>query len=217
MRSEFTSVSIATVILFLAGGATHAQSIRQTAEMVDFVTGAEVRGGGVLTRTATEVRGRLSALDLDKKAAYSVWWVVFNDPENCLTQFQCGESDIFSAPGVLNAAQIVAARISVFYADGFVTGTDGTGNVTAHLDSGSLPTGTFVNFGWSEPVGPGPDPNSGLVADNGLHAEMHLVVRTHGKAVAGSVGEQTSTFTALCDIQDCADQLALIFPSPDAP
>lgn len=216
MKLRSTCISLASAILVLAGSVANAQSLRQVAEVIDFATGAAERGGGVLTRTATEVSARLSTMDLDKKAAYSIWWVVFNEPENCLTPYQCGEGDIFAGGG-LNADQIVKVKISVFYADGFVTGTDGTGNVTAHLVSGGLPDGTFVNFGWSEPVMPGPDPNSGLVAGNGLHAEMHLVVRTHGKAVAGSVGLQTSTFIGLCDVQFCDDQQAIIFPSPDAP
>jgi hypothetical protein len=195
----------------------HDRSVRQTSEVIDFSSGAPGRGGGVLTRNRDRVSARVSTMDLDANAAYSVWWVVFNNPAACLVAWSCGEDDIFSAPGVLNATQIAKVRISVFYADGFVTGDDGIANVYAHLESGSLPAGTFVNFGWSTPVMGGPDPRSGLQRHNGMRAEMHMVVRTHGPAAAGSVGVQTSTFTGLCDSQICEDQQAIIFPSALAP
>lgn len=168
-----------------------------------------------MVRTRHKVSVRLSTMDLDPEAAYSVWWVVFNDPGDCLVAYQCGEPDIFSAPGVLNMPQIRAARISVFYADGFVTGADGIANVTAHLVSGELPEGTFVNFGWV--TGQSGNTDSGLVYGNGLHAELHMVVRTHGLAVAGFVALQTSTFNGYCDINMCADQQAIVFESADAP
>lgn len=216
------SAAVSMMVVTLSSSAAYADqswlrhaSIRQAAEMINFADGSPARGGGVLTRTATEVSVRLSTTDLDPDAAYSVWWIVFNRPRACLIAYACGESDIFSAPGVLNMDQIRAARISVFYADGFVTGADGTAYVAAHLAAGRLPTGTFVNFGW--PIGQSGRQQSGLRAFNGLHAEMHMVVRTHGTAVAGAVGLQTSTFTGLCDVQACADQQAIVFPSPDAP
>lgn len=193
------------------------KSFRQTEEIHPFGSLDDARGGAVMTRSETEVSARLSMMDLDENSAYSVWWVVFNEPANCVTSHSCGESDVFSAPDVLNADQIPAAKISVFYADGFVTGSDGIANVYAHLQSGVLPAGTFVNFGWSEPVAGGPDANSGLIAGNGLGAEIHLVIRTHGPAVAGSVGVQTTTFSGLCDVQTCTDQFDVIFPSPSAP
>ena len=212
MKSKKTIAATTAAALTLAAEIAYSQSVQQTSEMIDFNTGAAERGGGVLTRSADAVYVRLSTMDLDKKAAYSAWWVVFNEPWNCLTPWQCGEPDIV-AGGVLNEVQIQAAKISVFYADGFVTGTDGTANIATHLESGPLPENTFVNFGW----GPGLGPPNGLIAGNGLIAEMHLVIRTHGKAVAGSVGLQTSTFTGLCDVQTCADQQAIVFQSTEAP
>lgn len=193
------------------------KSFRQSGEIHPFGTSDDARGGAVMMRSENEVSARLSVMDLDENSAYSVWWVVFNEPSNCLTPHACGESDVFSEPDVLHAEQIPAAKISVFYADGFVSGSDGIANVYAYLKSGVLPEGTFVNFGWSDPVAGGPDANSGLMAGNGVGAEIHLVVRTHGPAVAGSVGVQTTTFNGLCDIQNCEDQFAVVFPSPSAP
>lgn len=172
----------------------------QSAEMIDFATGAPVVGGGVLWRSEGAVKARLSTTGLDKKASYTVWWIVFNDPGDCSLP-GCGEDDIFIGPGVLNLAQIAAAEISVFYADGFVTGTDGVGNVTANLNAGPLPEGLGVNFGW--------DGMSGLKAGNGVDAEIHMVVRSHSKSITGQVGFQTSSFDGPCGA--CEDQQAIVF------
>lgn len=172
----------------------------QSAEIIDLATGGPVAGGGVLWRSDTSVKARLSTSGLDKKAAYTVWWVAFNEPGSCSFP-GCGEDDIFSEPGMLNLAQIDAAKISVFYADGFVTGTDGVGNVTAHLNAGPLPDGVGVNFGW--------DGGEGLEAGKGNDAELHLVIRSHDKAIAGEVGFQTSNFDGGCTV--CEDQQAIVF------
>lgn len=175
----------------------------QSAEMIDFATGTPVVGGGVLYRSATAVKARLSTTGLDKKASYTVWWVVFNNPSACSEA--CGEDDIFDGPGMLNFGGIAAAQISVLYADGFVTGTDGVGNVTANLNAGPPPEGLGVNFGWD----PEDATKRGLAAGNGNGAEIHMVVRSHSKSIAGQVGFQTSNFDGGCVV--CEDQQAIVF------
>lgn len=191
-----------------------ASSYQQTSEMIDFSTGAALRGSGVLRRTASHLSLRLAAMDLDANSAYSVWWAVFNKPENCIVAQQCGEADLFESPGMLSPTNVPTVMISTFYAAGFVTGSDGVANVSAEIETGVLPNGLFVDQGWSEPVGFGPDSNSGVLQGNGLGAEVHVVLRTHGPSIAGSVGNQITTFTGLCDSQACANQQAVIFRSP---
>ncbi|HEY5569697.1 MAG TPA: hypothetical protein VIM81_20925 [Gammaproteobacteria bacterium] len=95
-------------------------------------------------------------------------------------------------------AQVQAVNISDLYADGWVTGEDGVANVVAHLNAGRVPDGTFVNFG------------NGLQRAHGLWAEIHLVVRTHGPAVAGEVDIQTTEFEPDC-LVDCIDQRFAVF------
>lgn len=203
------------------------RSVRQTSEVIDFGDGTAERGGGILTREAQEIWARVSTMDLDPEAAYTVWWIIFNVPRNCLTQFACGEGDIFSAPGVLNIDQITKAKIAVVYADGFVTGADGVANVYAHLKAGRLPEGTWVNFWWGQFL-PGSEswaPRA-LGVNRGLGAEVHMVVRSHDDAVAGIVGRQTTTFIGGCPGPGptdpispvpgavCDDQLAIVFRAP---
>jgi hypothetical protein len=142
-----------------------------------------VGGAGTLCRTVNSLRARIATSGLDANAAYTVWWVIWNNPSLC--SGSCGADDL----GIAGNA--------VFYASGFVTGQDGTGNVTADLDAGRLPMGTEV-------VIPGQ-----LEPGRGFRAEVHMVVRTHGPIVPGMVARQISTFDPTCPI--CMDQQAVVF------
>ena len=177
----------------------------QSAEMFDFSIPLplSVKGGGILLRSKDAVEARLSTMGLDAGAAYTVWWVIFNKPSKCSAE--CGEDDFFQG-GDLFIPGIDQAEVSVIYANGFVTGTDGVANVTAHLNAGKVPAGWGVVFGWKG------DKKSGLKKGNGNKAELHMVVRTHGQAEAGNVGFRTSNFEGDCDITlRCSDQQFIIF------
>ena len=89
---------------------------------------------------------------------------MWNDPSACAT-IPCGVGDLG------------ATGNSVFYAAGFVTGDDGTANLTVHLNSGKLPDGITVLI-------PG-----GLNKGNGFDAEIHMIVQSHGAILPGMVSE----------------------------
>lgn len=156
----------------------------QTANVVDLNTGVPVGGAATLIRTNNGVRARIATSGLDQNAAYTVWWIVWNNPSLCSAP--CGPDDL----GI--------AGNSVFYAAGFVTGSDGTANVTADAEAGELPAGIDVLI-------PG-----GLQPGRGLRAEIHMVVRSHGPITPGSVATQIGSFDAACAV--CSDQQAVAFP-----
>jgi hypothetical protein len=143
-------------------------------------------GGATLFRSKQAVEMRIATSGLAATAAYTVWWVVFNNPAAC--SVPCGVNDLGN-PEV---------RASVFYAAGFVTGLDGTGNVSAHMEAGALPLGIDIEVG------------SGLEPGNGFGAEIHMVVRTHGGITLGSVDEQIGSFNGGC-APTCANQQAAVF------
>ena len=213
------AVAMAAGLLFTTFGVAnvHAEnSIRQATDVFQFGTGEPRRSAAVLTRERDRLSLSVSALDLFPNSAYTVWWVVFNQPQNCLEPNACNPTgDVFESPGVLSSTQIPITENSASRATGFVTGDDGVANFTAELIGGMLPTGTFVQHGWSEPVAPGPDDNAGLLSGNGLRAEVHALLRSHGPAVAGSVAEQISTFNGLCDVQECTNVQGMIFQPPE--
>ena len=107
-----------------------------------------------------------------------MWWVIFNNPGACAGS-GCGAADLANP----------VVRASVFYAAGFVTGDDGTGNISAEVDAGALPVGLDV-----EPDGT----VAGLDGGNGLAAEVHLVIRAHGPVIPGMADAQFGFFDGGC-------------------
>lgn len=150
-------------------------------------------GAGILTRSPNEVLATISTSEL-VEGAYTVWWVIFNHPSNCSAEVgpdadaKCGAEDLYD--------QDVAA--SVFYATGFVT-TTGKAQFNAHLKSGSVPRSADIAVGRGGIDGDnGVTP--GLRRSNGLNAEIHMVVRSHGAIVPSLVDEQTGAFNGGCNL-----------------
>jgi hypothetical protein len=139
--------------------------------------------------------------------AFTIWWVVFNNPEACSDP--CGADDIFvdgDPAGELNEAQIEAADIVAAYATGNVSNRKGRVKFTASLDEYEAPGTREIIFG------------DDVALKSASVAEVHLVARSHGPAVAGKVDEQTGSFAGACEvflnppdtaneIGECADEL----------
>jgi len=88
---------------------------------------------------------------------YTVWWVVFNNPEACWDP--CNADDLM----------VPEIEASVYYGTGVISSSDGNGgglfNATFHLAAGSVAEGACC-FG-------------ALRRDNGFGAEVRLVVNEH--------------------------------------
>ncbi len=106
--------------------------------------------------------------------AVTVWWVIFNYPENC-SGGVCGADDAFPPPGN------VAAGASVSFATGHVIGGSGRANFGAHISAGGSAAPWTV--GLLEP----------------RTAEYHFVLRDHGPALPGIVNEQILTAGGGCN------------------
>lgn len=117
---------------------------------------------------------QVNTSDLTPGHALTVWWVIFNFPENC-SDGVCGFDDAFPPPGN------TAAGASVSFAAGHVIGGDGQGNFGAHISVG-------------EDAAPWP---VGLL--NPHTAEIHFVLRDHGPAIPGIVHEQIRTAGGGCN------------------
>lgn len=173
------------------------------APVVTFDDPSVVTGTTTLLRTHDGIRMTLKTTDLDPRATYTVWWVIFNNPEACALEGvgHCVEDDLFNPE----------TGPSILYAAGNVVSPNGKGNF-----AGSLKTGDLSGC---QP------PWDGLeLCANGLEdpdgAEVHLVVRTHGERVPGKVNEQIGTFAGACTAEssfgagdgpnDCEDQQVAI-------
>jgi hypothetical protein len=131
--------------------------------------------------------------------AYTLWFVVFNNPAGC-TPPECGEDDIFDGDD-LNADGIVAAQIAIGNATGNVAKADGTAEFGARLKSGVDSPGHDIVFTPADFGGEGVH----LLNVSGEDAEVHLVVQTHGQARGGSQLLDQLTYLEAACTPGCAD------------
>ena len=138
------------------------------------IEGAESR----LTREEDGMTLTVSTHSLDP-GAYTVWWVVFNNPEFC--SGNCNGNDF----GNSNVDALVT------YATGEVVGEDGIGKFRAYLAEGDTSGIDPVHAGFS---GAG----DGLI--DSQKAEIHYVIRNHGPASddPDMLAEQLGTFNGGC-------------------
>lgn len=175
---------------------------------------AAIGGLGGITGTSTLHRNK-NGITANFKAtglhpgAYTIWWVIWNNPQQCATPGECNDGD-FATP--------VEVGVEVMYAGGHVVGQNGKGNFSAHLNAGDdTPESMNTAFGFPS-VG-------GLAIGNTFDSEIHIVLRTHGPAVPRVVNEQISSYRGGCDnpflydpftvypnvIGECADIAAAVF------
>lgn len=167
-----------------------------------------------LTRMEHGVAMTLDAHGLEPGDVYTVWWVIFNVPENC-SDDECGMNDVFriDAEGSfildgnghrqLNREDIDAAQISILWAAGSIVDANGTAWFEGRLPIGDT-TGD-VQFG------------PGLV--NPMSAEIHIIARTHGPARPGMLREQLFTQWGGCPDPDnrlpCQNMQSAMFHPPE--
>ena len=122
----------------------------------------------------------------------TLWGVFFNNPGAC-SDGVCGEDDIFVDP--------VPPRTAVV----FLSGQRVPANGVASFGGG---------FGEGSTLGALPLPVTTL--EDAQHAEIHLVVRTHGDFLPGIADDQITSFGGGCDVQECGDIQFAIFRPEDA-
>lgn len=219
MSRSFTFRLIAlAAILIVSGGILSsalaqdaaAEPTTQTSAVYRFSDGSEVEGSlARLTRLENGVTLAISTNDLNVGDVYTVWWVVFNSPENC-SDGVCNADDILvvedgvvprdeAGNRLMNMDGIANANISIQHAAGTYA-VDGTLNTSASVGLGNVP---------------------GIVAGPGLldaqTAEIHVVVRTHGAAIDDAFADQISTFGGGCEPADalpCEDVQYAVFQVP---
>ena len=152
------------------------------------VEGAE----STLVRMEHGFYATFNAVELEPGDVYTMWWVIFNRPENC-SDGECGLNDVFifdengerqfsddGAP-IWNRTAHAAVEFALGRATGTVVDTDGTAEFRAHL-----PVGDDTEF----------DFGSGLL--NPAKAEVHLIIRTHSQIIPGSLHEQLGSAWGGC-------------------
>ena len=209
-------VSIGFAGLLALGVSVTGSSARQARRPMAYIQAAnlhvigdsdvELPGAATLKSTRKDIWVTIHARELDAHAAYTLWAIVFNNPSACSfapdASTRCGAIDLSAQPN--------RARASSFALGGFLTDADGAVNISAHFQSGPLPEGTDILWGMGGRNDNGVTP--GLRKHNGLHAEIHFILRTHGDLILGHVAEQISTLDGGCPPNACSNQQAVEFP-----
>lgn len=135
-----------------------------------------------LARSKNGVTAAFNTNELIDGNAYTMWWVVFNNPKECQHPMPgiatCSENDVFATP--LGQTPV---GVTVAFAAGNVIGGTGMAYFGAHLNELSDGPEQVV-FG------------SGLV--DSKKAEIHLVIRNHGPVIPGMEFDQITTFGGAC-------------------
>jgi hypothetical protein len=117
-------------------------------------------------------------------SAVTMWAVIFNDPQNCVGG--CGEDDL-DRPAV---------NPSVLYVTGQRVQSNGRAAFAGAISKGS-PMGVLFGPGLVDPAA----------------AEIHLIVRSHGRVIPDLLASQVSSLDGGCPPNDCTDlQFAVHLP-----
>lgn len=152
-------------------------------DVIDITDGTTVLGSSTLGRDEQDIEMRLETSAMPDLTAATIWWVIFNEPDACATS-PCGLGDL----------GVPAVQADVLYAAGRVVGGGNPAEFEARLAPGETDGSIFPLLGL---------PVSGLL--NPMGAEVHLVVRTHGPAIADLVEQQIGTFNGGCPPNTCED------------
>lgn len=163
----------------LAGNEGNAASNHSA--VFDFNDESPITGGSAtLLRSVRGVSFSAQAAGLEPEAAYTVWWIIFNNPENC--EYPGGPNGAkCNGPDLGNPA----VNGSVTWATGRVSDAHGFASFDAHLIRGAGPTS-------DDGFGPG-------LVGNG--AEIHLVYLSHGP-----VATLNDLNAALTGFSTCGDE-----------
>jgi hypothetical protein len=162
----------------------------QTANMIELIVGVPAAGAATLFRSKNRLEMSVAITELAVNSAYTVWWVIFNNPANC--DGPCDQTDLGTP----------AVRASVVYAAGFITAPAlDTGHATASLDAGALPEGVDVAAGTVR----------GLKRGRGLRAEVHIMIRHQDVLNKGHVHEQIGSLIDAWDSTQARNWFSAVF------
>jgi hypothetical protein len=192
-------VALAAIIAITIGSGVFAKAT-ETGPLLFTEDGS--RAGGNATLVRDEERGTISAkinaTHLEPGQAYTYWWIIFNDPGQCLEPSACSDADVFVDPedhgAGFNFAQIEAVRVAALGGNGQVANNGGRAQFTGVLyENSPLPHDVAI--------GPGGifDFGHGWLLEDAMEAQIIIVLRNHGPALSGAgLAEQLHTFAGNC-------------------
>ena len=148
----------------------------QTANVIDAI-GGFYKGAAWLIRSKNGLEGRIMTNVPTSGDAYTLWVIVFNNPEEC--EGPCDDPDVENP----------ATQASVFNGTGAISADNGKGGGVVNLDfkvvAGNLPNDLFILAGDGD----------GLRRNNGFDAQVVLIIDQHPEVPSGAswIGDLTTT------------------------
>jgi len=154
------------------------KSTTSTVDILD-LSFTNVMGKSTLVRNEDNIKVTFKTSDLTPGYVYTIWWVIWNKPENCTVPGACSDADFAIADLV---------EVEVLAGSGLEADATGAATFTATLNANDI-TGSYnVPFGL---------PAAGGLQDT-QHAEVHIVLRSHGPKIPGQFNEQLTTYEGGC-------------------
>jgi hypothetical protein len=139
-------------------------------------------GKSILIRGKRGIWAKYRSNHLIPGHVYTLWWVIWNNPQNCVIPGECNEPDF------PNAAKV---GVDILYAgSGHVVGASGKGTFYGRLRAGDDSESMSADFGLPRACG--------LQKGNTFSAEVHLVLRSHGPKIPGMIRDQSSGYFGGC-------------------
>ena len=186
MINRFLNFTVLALLLLIAGIAHAKPGDRTTSAIIDF-GGAAQPGHTTLVRTPNGLSATWagSGVGVESGFVYTLWFIVFNEPEDCVTPapgggFMCGETDVFIDPE--------SAMVDILFSGGSIAGNNEWIRLGGHRKRGDNSGSVYSFLGVEDPPG--------LIDPMG--AEVHLVLRSHGPVIPGMVADQIGSFEGGC-------------------
>ena len=196
----------ALVLLCASSGAFADDRRYQTSDVID-LTGAGTfhQGAAWLIRSGDEIEGRIMTNVTTAGDAYTLWVIVFNNPEECGND-GCGEDDIGvrGDVSIFNGSGAISAANGGLNRNGKPAG-GGVINIDFEVEAGGLPNDLFLLVGNED----------GLVAGNGYEAEVWLIIDQHPPVPDGTSWISDLTTTNFPGGPATNNRLAIFLACPD--
>lgn len=218
-RNTVVAVLALAAVIALATASGAFAKATDTGPLLFAEDGSHAGGQIILARDGEQgtISARINATHLNAGHAYTYWWVIFNDPSQCLEPFSCGEADVFIDPddhaAGFNIPQIVAVRIATLGGSGEVANNGGRAQFTGALFEGS-------SLGLDVLLGPGGlfDLGNPWLLEDAMQAQTIIVLRDHGPALSGAdLAAQLNTFVGNCLGLDPGGTYACVEPQFSLP
>ena len=189
------------ILMTVSMPADAGEPVSQTTTMHTFPDGVPIPDTSA-TLTSFRHRARVEIKTVDEPlSTYTIWVIVFNNPENCVTnpdgEVKCGLADLGPDSPAGN---------SIFWDGGGISDANGNLMLVSNIREGEIPDGEGQYF-WGD----------GLL--DSMNSEIHVILRTHGPRARGLVYAQTHSFNGGCSVEPddglfaCADIQAAGFPA----